>query len=159
MKTRFSNGHHSLELDPDAESGQDWRRLPDGRHVLRIGMRTWLVDSVVVESDTIRFRINGEPVRLNYQDENSLLLDKLGFRKTAASSTGILKAPMPGRIVSVNAAAGDIVEAGQRLAVLEAMKMENELRAPIRGSILAVHVAAGQSVEKNTVIIEIKPLG
>lgn len=159
MITRFTNGTATADVDLDQESGYEWLTKPDGDHVLRIGRQSWTIDSVDITPETVRFRMNGEPVQLGYQDEQALLLEKLGFRRVAASAAGTLKAPMPGRILAVHAAVGDTVAAGQRVAVLEAMKMENELRAPVDGVVAAVPVQAGQSVEKNTVIIEITPLG
>ena len=61
---------------------------------------------------------------------------------------------MPGLIVRVSVAAGDSVQAGQGLVVMEAMKMENELRAHGAGTVKAVHVEAGKAVEKGTVLVE-----
>jgi pyruvate carboxylase subunit B len=160
MTIRFTNGTASSDVDLATETDLEWLRKSDGDHVLRIGRLTWVVDSVAIESDVIRFRMNGSSVVLGYQDEQSMLLDKLGFRnvsETAAATT--LKAPMPGRIVAMHVSVGEPVVSGQRVAVLEAMKMENELRAPVDGTVAAIPVQPGQSVEKNTVIIEITPLG
>lgn len=159
MIIRFTNGTTISDVDLDQESGTVWFNKSDGDHVLRIGRVTWVIDSVEIGPDTIRFRMNGIPVVLGYQDEQAMLLDRLGFRKVSASTAGTLRAPMPGRMVAVLVSVGDTVTSGQRVAVLEAMKMENELRAPMDGIVAAVPVQAGQSVEKNTVIIEITPLG
>jgi biotin carboxyl carrier protein len=57
-----------------------------------------------------------------------------------------IKAPMPGKIVRVLAKAGDAVEAGQGLLVVEAMKMQNEIKAPKTGKVEKVLVAEGQAV-------------
>jgi hypothetical protein len=57
-----------------------------------------------------------------------------------------IAAPMPGKIVRVLIAAGDVVEAGQGLLVVEAMKMQNEIRAPKNGTIERVFVSEGQAV-------------
>lgn len=159
MITRFTNGSATLDVDLDQESGHEWFTKPDGDHVLRVGRQSWTIDSVEYSPEAIRFRMNGIPVQLGYQDEQAMLLEKLGFKRVAASAAGSLKAPMPGRILAVHASVGDTVAAGQRVAVLEAMKMENELRAPVDGVVASVPVQPGQSVEKNTVIIEITPLG
>jgi biotin carboxyl carrier protein len=68
-------------------------------------------------------------------------------RPAAAGAGGdALKAPMPGVILEVLAKVGDVVERGQDLAVLEAMKMQNAIRAPRAGRIAQVWVAAGQQV-------------
>jgi pyruvate carboxylase subunit B len=54
----------------------------------------------------------------------------------------------------VNVKAGDTVEAGQGIIVMEAMKMENELRAHGAGVVKAVRVAPGDAVEKGAVLVE-----
>ena len=59
----------------------------------------------------------------------------------------VLRAPLPGRIVSVWVSGGDTVEAGQRLCSLEAMKMENEMRASRAGTVEQVSVEPGMRVE------------
>ena len=65
-----------------------------------------------------------------------------------------LKAPMPGLVVKVEVASGDIVEAGQGLVIVEAMKMENELKAVTAGRVARVAVQAGDAVEKDQVLME-----
>jgi pyruvate carboxylase subunit B len=64
---------------------------------------------------------------------------------------------MPGLVVRVLAERGQLVEPGQGLIVLEAMKMENELRAVAAGTVAAVPVSAGQAVEKGQVLMEFAP--
>lgn len=71
------------------------------------------------------------------------------------SGDGRVKAPIPGQITRVAVAVGQMVEAGDPLMVLEAMKMENEIRAPRAGRVDAVHVAAGQGVSLGQVLAEI----
>ena len=65
-----------------------------------------------------------------------------------------IAAYMPGRVVDVRVAAGDVVEAGQPLVVLEAMKMQNEIQADRAGTVKRVHVAAGQAVEGGDPLVE-----
>ena len=67
-----------------------------------------------------------------------------------------LVAPMPGLVVRVKVQAGDSVEAGQGLVVMEAMKMENELRAPGAGRVKTVLVQPGSAVEKGAVLVELE---
>jgi glutaconyl-CoA/methylmalonyl-CoA decarboxylase subunit gamma len=59
----------------------------------------------------------------------------------------VLKAPMPGRVVRVLVAAGDSVDAGATLCVIEAMKMENEVKSKAAAKVLEVRVVEGATVE------------
>jgi len=71
----------------------------------------------------------------------------------AASADGTaLKAPMPGMIVDYKKKVGDVVEKGETVVILEAMKMENALPAPVGGTIKAINYASGDSVAKNDVL-------
>jgi biotin carboxyl carrier protein len=60
---------------------------------------------------------------------------------------------MPGKILSVNVKAGDKVEAGDVLLILEAMKMQNEIMAPEDGTVSEVRVNAGDTVTTGDVMV------
>jgi biotin carboxyl carrier protein len=62
---------------------------------------------------------------------------------------------MPGLIVRINVQPGDVVQPGQPLVVMEAMKMENELRSASAGVVKKVVVQPGAVVEKGTVLVEL----
>jgi len=64
----------------------------------------------------------------------------------AASGPARVAAPMPGKVVRVLVAEGDTVEEGQGIAVVEAMKMQNEMQAPRAGVVRALRAAAGDTV-------------
>jgi propionyl-CoA carboxylase alpha chain len=63
---------------------------------------------------------------------------------------------MPGLLVALNVGEGDAVEAGQPLAVIEAMKMENILRAEKAGKVKAVNAKAGDSLAVDAIILELE---
>ena len=67
-----------------------------------------------------------------------------------------LLCPMPGLITAIHVGAGDKVEAGQPLAIVEAMKMENILRAEKSGVVKLVNAAAGESLAVDAVILEME---
>ena len=75
-------------------------------------------------------------------------------RKSGAAVEGqqTLKAAMPGKVVRVLVAAGDQVAAGQGIAVVEAMKMQNEVKAPAAGKVLSVAVQEGAAVAGGDVL-------
>ena len=66
--------------------------------------------------------------------------------------TGACTAPMPGKVVRVDVAEAQLVEAGQTLMVLEAMKMEQRIVATHAGRVTSLHAAPGDQVEANTVL-------
>ena len=68
-------------------------------------------------------------------------------------------APMPGMVLRVEVEEGDQVEEGQGIAIVEAMKMENELRALSAGTVTRVHVREGEAVEKDQILVELAALG
>lgn len=68
-------------------------------------------------------------------------------------TTGGLVAPMPGKVIALNVAAGDRVEAGDKLLVLEAMKMEHALTAPQDGVVVEVRVGVGDQVAGEAVLL------
>jgi 3-methylcrotonyl-CoA carboxylase alpha subunit/acetyl-CoA/propionyl-CoA carboxylase biotin carboxyl carrier protein len=74
----------------------------------------------------------------------------------AAAGDGTLLAPMPGTLLTVDVAVGDVVEEGQRLGVLEAMKMELALTAPFAGTVRQVGAATGEQVELKQVLFEVE---
>ncbi|MCX5755550.1 MAG: biotin/lipoyl-binding protein [Gemmatimonadetes bacterium] len=106
---------------------------PRGRYILRMDGRRFGVDAL---------------------DERTRAIRDLADAARPSSGPVPLIAPMPGLVVRVTAAVGDVVQAGQPLVAIEAMKMENELRAPAAGTVRAVHATPGSPVEKGTVLIE-----
>ncbi|MEG0845989.1 MAG: biotin/lipoyl-containing protein [Niameybacter sp.] len=72
---------------------------------------------------------------------------------TGATGANKVVAPMPGKIVDVKVKVGQAVKEGDLIAILEAMKMENEVFASASGTIASVNVTAGAMVEANDVIV------
>ena len=66
------------------------------------------------------------------------------------------RSPMPGAVIAVGVAVGDVVEEGTPLAVVEAMKMEHTVRAPGRGTVTAVSTSAGARVPLDAVLVEVQ---
>ena len=80
-------------------------------------------------------------------------------RSGGGSSDGVLSAPMPGRIVSVEIPEGAHVTAGQKLVVIEAMKMEQGLVAPFDGVVAELNAMAGAQVSEGTLLVRIERSG
>ncbi|NVB36961.1 ATP-grasp domain-containing protein [Pseudenhygromyxa sp. WMMC2535] len=76
---------------------------------------------------------------------------------SADGSDGVIRAPTMGKILSVDIAEGQRIGAGERLLVMEAMKIESTLLSPIAGTIRELRVGAGEQVDNNQVLVVIEP--
>ncbi|WP_170336029.1 acetyl/propionyl/methylcrotonyl-CoA carboxylase subunit alpha [Ruegeria arenilitoris] len=125
--------------------------------------------AVVDRSDSnIRARINDQTVDVVAHLTRDLVqyaigAERLKFRRLrpgavdeATTAGGRVIAPMPGLLIELNAEAGQNVAKGDRLAVLEAMKMQHQITAAVDGVITAVHVETGQQLTSGDVMIEIE---
>ncbi len=72
-------------------------------------------------------------------------------------AAGSLLAPMPGSVISVRAAVGDVVQEGQAILVMEAMKMQHTIAAPYAGTVTELSASAGQQVEAGVVLAIVEP--
>lgn len=137
-----------------------WSVVVDGAehlvdaHEIRPGTWSLLIDgrSHVVDLDA---RATGTTATSGHH-ERSILVEDARRKRLAEAVSGaggaaargeIVRAPIAGKVVKILVAAGDEVEAGQSVAVLEAMKMENEIHAERGGRVEAVHTSAGQSID------------
>ena len=98
------------------------------------------------------FELNGQPREVRVVDR-SLGAVSTARPKADAGNPKHVAAPMPGAVVAVAVAAGDAVAAGQKLATLEAMKMESTIYAPAAGKVAEVLVTAGTQVDGGDLLI------
>ena len=123
----------------------------------------------------MRVRVDGRPIEATVRREGTdLVVERdgmarafrmrdprapaLGRRREAEDLTrGEVHAPMPGLVVDVLVRAGDRVETGQPVVVVEAMKMQNALAAPLAGQVSAVAVQAGTAVDSGQLLLAIRP--
>lgn len=153
---------YTIEIDADKGiliDGEpqeiDFRRLPSGG-VTSLLMNHRSIAAVVEERlDHWEVLIEGELYTVAVQDERAYRLERMRSTGLTVDGEAIVSSPMPGIIVSVPVAVGDLVRHGDKVVILESMKMENELRAPCDGVVTHVHVAAGTSVEKDQPLVGI----
>jgi biotin carboxyl carrier protein len=106
------------------------------------------------ETKTMQVRLGHKTVNLQVKDRFDLLLEKMGMNQSGSSNLKDIKAPMPGLILDIKVAPGDLVKKGDVVVILEAMKMENSIKSPGDGVVKDIKVALKQSVEKNQVLIQ-----
>jgi 3-methylcrotonyl-CoA carboxylase alpha subunit len=116
------------------------------------------VDGVPAAGDAKVFEAAGETYVLRGGRQTRVHLKNFAAGAAAASAgDGVVKAPMHGKVLEILAQPGDRVTAGQRLAVIEAMKMEHTLRAPFDGAVTQVAVDAGAQVVEGAQIMVLEP--
>ena len=97
----------------------------------------------------------GDLYEVQVADERAQMIRARSALSVPATGELAIKAPLPGLIVQVPVAVGQTVSKGDKLVILESMKMENELRAPRDGKVERVNVEAGQSVEQGQTLVVI----
>ena len=156
MKLAVQISGHTREVEVTRDGPRLLVRL-DGRELaadaVEVATGTY---SILLEGRSFEVRVQPEPGgRLHLQTYGEdFPVEVLDPRVWRGKRSGILEAegrqqvtaPMPGKVVRVLVAAGDKVEAGQGLLVVEAMKMQNEIRAPKSGTVERILVSEGQAV-------------
>jgi len=103
-----------------------------------------------------RVYIEGERIDVFVEGVHAVLCLKNPLRDTVqdtAHEKGGLTAPMPGKIIAVNVAVGQVVKQGESLLVMEAMKMEHTVNAPVDGCVKEVFFVVGDQVQEGAALI------
>ncbi len=93
---------------------------------------------------------------LNDDGQNYFLSTRPNNTGQASAADGAILSPMPGKVIAVDVAEGDAVTAGQRLLVLEAMKMEHALTAPFDGTVAELNASEGGQVQVEALLARIE---
>lgn len=132
----------------------DGRKTGQSNYSLLIDNRSFEVDVDVTE-DEYRVLLDGRLYRIDMADERRM---RVGENQSGIEASGRqeVKVPMPGKVVALLASEGDVVEKGQGLVIIEAMKMENEVRSPRNGEVKEIRVNPGESVEAGQVLVVVE---
>lgn len=118
------------------------------------------VNAKLLESDIngkdVKIEVDGEAFELVIKDELDQMLDKMGFSTVSSKHIKEIKAPMPGLVLEVAVKEGQEVEEGEKILILEAMKMENSIMIHANARIKRIAVSAGQAVDKGQVLVELE---
>jgi acetyl-CoA/propionyl-CoA carboxylase biotin carboxyl carrier protein len=109
--------------------------------------------AVAVDGDTLWLGRDGQAWAIREQAP----LDAAAAQAAAGGSGGPVRSPMPGTVTAVEVADGQAVTAGQRLVVVEAMKMEHVLAAPVAGTVRGLRAEPGAAVAKDAVLLVVDP--
>jgi len=147
-------GHGEFTFDTGAFN-PDTIVLGESLIHLRDDLNSWNIEVLHFDPVTreLRVAVNGHPYELSIATELDLLIQKMGFSAQVIHKARDVKAPMPGTVLDIFVEPGQQIHEGDKLLILEAMKMENVLKAPGDGVIKAIQVAKGSAVNKNEVLI------
>lgn len=101
---------------------------------------------------TVFFELNGQPREVSVQDK-SLKVQKVERAKADPANAGQVGAPIPGAVTSIIVETGDIVSKGDRLLVIEAMKMQTTVYAPVSGKVVEKLVQVGETVDTKDLLM------
>ncbi|MEE2923858.1 MAG: biotin/lipoyl-containing protein [bacterium] len=151
-----SGGHHLIITDNDLDLRVELVILDSQEQGMLILHRSKPY-FVSMEQNEKRFKCNIGPWNFDFEiyEIGSLPASSLG--NAAKISDNVVISPINGKIIRVLGSLGQVVEEGQVLIILEAMKMENEIRAPISGEIELLVEEIGLSVEKGQILLRLKP--
>ncbi len=166
-----------LNAEIDGEKVALEVRREDGRVLAEVGGRQYELEArrvgegeylLIREGRVYECRVSAEPgagggrgslrVSVGAREYGVTLTDPKHLRGAAAAGgeqggRAQLKAPMPGKVVRVLIEAGQSVEAGQPVVVVEAMKMQNELKSPKSGTVSELRVEPGSTVNAGDVLV------
>lgn len=156
-EVEFSTDGDRLVLEVEGRKlDADFVRLPDGRvWSLLVDGRSYEV-RVVEEGGDLRVTWQNHTVAVEARHPlEKMLSQQKGARAKTAGET--ISAPMPGAVVAIRVKPGDVVQPGQAVVVLEAMKMQNELAAHTGGVVAEILVAEKAAVSAGQPLVKLKP--
>lgn len=125
-------------------------------YILKLDNKVFELSSEKINGELFKVLLNGfyldVVVRTALQEKAFKLLENAAVFQHHHTE---LKAPMPGLILKVRKKAGEKVEQGESIIILEAMKMENDLKSPATGIIENLFVSEGTAVEKGAILLSI----
>ncbi|MCA0381625.1 MAG: acetyl-CoA carboxylase biotin carboxyl carrier protein subunit [Bacteroidetes bacterium] len=131
--------------------------VAEANHVYHLIYQHQSVNGKVLDAaadhKTMQVEVHGNTYDVNIKDSLDQMLDSMGYSAAGSKHIKEVKAPMPGLVLSVSVEAGQQVQEGDRLLILEAMKMENSIMIHAAATIKSVLVKAGQAVDKGQVLV------
>ena len=117
---------------------------------------TAIIEKTDRKNKEISLRVNGQLYKTAIKEPIDQLLSNMGMDLKAMQKAEPIKAPMPGMVLKILVTAGQQINKGDALVILEAMKMENVLKAGANATVKAIKVNERTAVEKGTVLIELE---
>ena len=143
-------------LDDGSELTYDIIGLGENAFSLLLNGKSYYL-TIIKVPDGIEVTVDHQTQFVEVFDETQILFEKLGMNSTQADKVGEIHALIPGMVSKIFVTKGDTVSIGEKLLILEAMKMENEINSPIVGTVKEIFIAPGSTLDKGEIIMEITP--
>ncbi len=130
-------------------------QLLDSTLFLRINNKLHEIIYEKISGNEYFIYLNGQKVKTIVRTELEEKVSELLKSKKGGSAETDIVAPMPGLLLKILKQEGEEVSVGEPVAILEAMKMENEIRSHFNGKIAKIYIHEGESVEKGELILKI----
>jgi len=160
MKFRLAGDSREYDVEVLKSDNSTISARIDGEECEARSGRFFSVDGRSARYDTFRMELKRDVIFVAVGPasfEFEIIGDRVSRRRARGLTAHEVVAPMPGKVLKVLVAAGEVVESGAPLLVLEAMKMETTLYAESPATIAKVHAAAGAMVDHGAVLIELSP--
>ena len=125
-------------------------------HSVEVGDTYQSPVEVVVDGETYQVEIGGPSDAPVVPQRQRPKVEQAGLRGITQGDERVIRCPLPGKVVSVSAAKGQQMEAGDEICLLESMKMEQSVRMARGGLVKNVKIKADQSVNAGTPLIELQ---
>lgn len=155
FKTEFIS-EDTLSVDGKSYQIKLIRDLGNNVKTYSINNKIVTIQSEENEDGDFRILYDNFEYEPQIKTETHALLEKFMKSTGSGASDNVIKAPMPGLVVKIDTEVGAEVQKGDKLIIIEAMKMENALASPISGKVKNIKAKEGDAVEKNTVLIELE---
>ena len=154
VEMEFSESLDQLSINQNNELKIDCVHLSSNSYSLILNGKSHYL-TINKQMDGYEVTVDHDTHLVQVQDEVEILLEKFGMKSESSSHAGEIHALIPGLVSRLFVKPGDKVEIGQKLLILEAMKMENEIDSPISGTIGNIYIKASDKVKKGELIMKV----
>lgn len=152
---KFFVADNSRYIFDNKELDVKLEKTSDGFTFITVGKISYPIEIVSHKQNEYDILINGVEYIFSLETPFSLVRKKMLESQAGESSTILIKAPMPGKILEVAVKVGDAVKAGDTLLILEAMKMQNAILATSKAIVKRILVKTGDATSKSDLLIEL----
>ncbi len=159
---KITNGSNSTQLINKnnswiVENNSDYQLIPkdDETVLVKTPTKVYTFRCLAVNHDdkTVTILHNSNKYTFKITEPLDELLKSMGLENALTPKISEIKAPMPGLVLDILVQPGDSVKKGDKLLILEAMKMENAIKSPIDAVVAEIHISKATAVDKNQTLI------